>query len=271
MPSSSDGFVTVTARPYAAVGIDIAWSNTSIWRTTVKRTLGGVTATVRSGDLFYTPGGSGYAQDNEAPLTGVLSYQAFGYDGTGALVATSTAATITVSQPAETIWLKSVDNPHVSSQIVLADFLGETWDSDAEEFSVQPSAGQAIAYPVVWQSSAPASFRGVLKIEITSAEAWTTVTNCLASGVCLLSATAGNGLVRDMYLRARARRRDRQAIMPWALDYLIADFVEVDRPATANSPLMVPGWSYDISDALYATYTLADAAYGSYNALAKGP
>jgi hypothetical protein len=270
MPTSSDGVLTVTTRPYAAVGIDIAWTNPAIWQTTVKRTIGSTTVTVRSGDMAFTPGGSGFVQDNEAQIGVPAAYRAFGYSGAGVLLASSTVATVTLSSASETIWLKSVDNPHLSTEIVLAGFLAETWDADAEEFSVIAEPGASLAYPVVWQSTQQ-SFRGALQIETTSAVAWRAVTDVLASGVCLLSATPGNGLVRDMYLRARTRRRDRQAIVAWALDFLVADFTEVARPDTAGSPLMVPGWSYDVRDKLYASYTAADSAFPTYAALAKGP
>jgi hypothetical protein len=66
-------------------------------------------------------------------------------------------------------------------------------------------------------------------------------------------------------------QRDQPGGTAWTLGWIEVDVIEVDRPATTGSPLMVPGWSYDVRDALYATYTLADAAYGTYNALAKGP
>lgn len=266
MPTSSDGVLTVTTRPYAAVGIDVMWANASVWRTTVTRTVGGQTVTVRSGDLAFTPGGSGYVQDNEAPLEGVASYRAYGYSGLGALLATSTDATIALAS-AGTAWLKSIADPRLSQQVTLVD-MAEQASAMSEEFQV---SGQSS--PVVWRDLGGSSLRGDVTFEVTSKADFAAIRASLDSGVCLLQGSESVGMVEsNQYLQAASLRRERPAIATaWAVDYLAASFVQVARPDTASSPLMVPGWSYDVRDAAFASYAAADAAFASYRALAKGP
>ncbi len=267
MATSSDGVLTVNVRPYAAVGIDIAWPSTPIpWRTKVTRTVGATTATVRSGDMAYTPGGSGYVQDNEAPIEGTLVYRAYGYNGTGALVRTSTTATLALSATTKTTWLKSIDNPHLNTQVAVAD-LDISMGVDAEVFTI---TGQK---PIVWESG-QSGYRGTLTINTRTKAMHDAVIALASAGTMLLQGSAGQiALPHDLYIAASSDVRIiRPARMPgWGVRQLTIPFVEVDRPDTAGSPLMIPGWSYDVRDAAYATYTLADAAFPSYNALAKGP
>ncbi len=279
MAVSSDGVLTVETRPYAAVGITINWrakwpSGPDPWTTVVTRVVGTKTARVRSPDPVYTPGGYGYAQDNEPPLSTSVSYRADAYSGAGVLMGSSTTATVTtagVSASADA-WLKGVDNPHLSREVILAAPLGESWDQGAEVFYPQPAAGSSVAYPVVWQSAAQTAFRGRLRLRVGSSAEWDALYALLGSGVLLLQASSSCAVAsRDLYLRRLGAQRDQPGGTAWTLGWIEVDVIEVDRPATTGSPLMVPGWSHDIRDAAYATYTLADAAYGTYNALAKGP
>lgn len=236
------------------------------WRTTVTRTIGSETVTVRSGDRAATPGGAGYVQDNEA-IPGVAhTYRAYGYSGTGALLATSTSVAITPTAVTQA-WLKSVDNPHLNQPVRLVDLqyrMGQTVE-------VFPIDGQP---PVVW-GLGQTGYRGALTVRVSSKAEHDAVLALAASGVLYLSganrhAIPGSG---GIYVRATSDSDIyRPPTMPgWSFRRITLSWVQVARPDTAGSPLMVPGWSYGVRDAAYSTYAAADAAYPSYRALAKGP
>ena len=165
------------------------------WRTTVTRTIGSETVTVRSGDRAATPGGAGYVQDNEA-IPGVAhTYRAYGYSGTGALLATSTSVAITPTAVTQA-WLKSVDNPHLNQPVRLVDLqyrMGQTVE-------VFPIDGQP---PVVW-GLGQTGYRGALTVRVSSKAEHDAVLALAASGVLYLSganrhAIPGSG---GIYVRA---------------------------------------------------------------------
>jgi len=243
------------------------------WRTTVTRTIGSETVTVRSGDRAATPGGAGYVQDSELPLFGSATYRAVAWSGTGARLATSAPVLISLTAAAaDDAILRGVDNPHLTQWVWISDPLDESWETDTEVFPVAPTAGAAVAPPVVWQQSAPQAMRGALRLAVQSRAEHDALVALLGSGTLMLCGSASHALTRDaIYLRVVKVTVDRPPIPDWSLRWLVASFVEVARPDTAGSPLMVPGWSYDVRDAAYPTYAAADAAYPSYRALAKGP
>lgn len=265
--------LTVAARPYAAIGITIDWTGTvpAPQLTLVTRLVAGVTVNVRGADMASTPGGFGYVQDNEAPLSGVITYRAYGYSDTGALMATSPTTPINLTAPAiPTAWLKGVDNPHLSREVVLADVLDEQWTQQTETFTLVPDS-VGVAYPVVWQAPGPSGYEGRLLLRVGSKAEHDALMALVTSGVLLLQSTVEYGHPRDMYLRVPGGKVVKPQIPGWVLRWLDVPFIEVGRPDTADSPVIVPGWTYDIADAAYATYALRDAAFASYNALTKGP
>lgn len=146
MPSSSDGVVTATADTATAsvlltVNFTVAGSPIS---GTAATTVYAITVTeqttgrgVRGLTLASAPGGAVTGIDHEAPFGVGLSYVATAYDVSGNLLATSTAAAVTLLLPAfgSGMWLKSLTTPTMSVQPIPA--AAPQWDADIAQGVLQ--------------------------------------------------------------------------------------------------------------------------------------
>lgn len=270
MAVSSDGILTVLPAKYAGVGVDVDWgaaAGVNPWRTTVKRTVSGSTVTVRSGDLAYSPGGVVHVRDNEAPLEGSLTFQAWGYDALGALVRTSTTATLVLPQASGVAWLKCIGNPSLSRQVSVSRFEDESWDVRDEVFTVPGRSN-----PVIYED-AQGGLSGTLGLLTATRSDWLAIEVLAASGVLLLQASSTDyAIPRDLYLKRRNLGASRPGRLPgWSLREFTLPFTEVDRPSTTDSPLLIPGWSWDIAASTYSTWTAFDGAFASNISQSKGP
>lgn len=143
MAVSSDGVVTATASaPTASIKFTINWtvagspiaataattvSTTTVYGATSAAILatagtpGSAAWSVRSLTNDYAPGGARTGIDHEAPF-GTLFYKAQAFDTTGALLATSTSATLSLtSATTYATWLKSLTTPSLSQAIDTAE------------------------------------------------------------------------------------------------------------------------------------------------------
>lgn len=267
MPVSSDGVLTATARPFGAVALDVAWPSTPVpWLTRVVRVSGTTETLVRSGDPAYTPGGSGYVQDNEAAPSATVVYKAYGYDGINpGVIRTSMTVTVTTN---------GLSSPHMARWKPLADMsltcelptsIDPTRPRRQDEYVIR---GQATT--VVQQYDMGAR-RGTLHVAALSAAQRTAMRAIMSLSTVVLIQFDAAVAVPDLWAtlgddaEAPVGPR-RQAVSQWAVP-----FIEQARPDTAGAPLVIPGWSYAVADAAAATYTARDALYASYNALSKGP
>lgn len=269
---SSDGVVTAARdEQWASVDVTIDWQAAMPlpWQTTVVRTNpDGSKVIVRSGDLMFTPGGDGFAYDHEAPLEGSVSYQAFGYSYTGALVQTSTSATLTLPAASKAAWLKSVANPSLSMLVKVRTSLEESWDQPTIVFEIPGSR-----YDVIW-GDVQKAMSGIIRTRTKSKAEYTAIRALVGSGVLLLQGSEiDNAFPYDAYIRpVGALSTDRPGDMPgYGLRWPSFRFQEVARPETAGWPLRVPNWTNEIVASSYATYAAFDAAFATYVAQAKGP
>ncbi len=268
MPASSDGFVTVTADSvWASVKVDVNWgtSTPKPWRTTVTRTNpDGTVVTVRSGDLAYSPGGAVFVYDHWAPIEGTLKYQAFGYSTTGALLFTSTLATLVLPAATSTAWLKSVSNPSLSRKVTINGPLDEQWSTPTVTFHIPGRSA-----PVVWQD-VQSSTTGILRLSASSQADYVALRALSGAGVLLLQASSADySLPGDIYLTSPTAVTNRPGSMPgWVARRFEMPFVEVDPPSTVGSPLMVPGWNDAAVAASYATFSAFDAAFATRSSFA---
>lgn len=271
---SADGVLTVHPSPRHGLAIVITWSDPTVWRTTITRTNDstGDTVTVRSGDLAYTPGGYGVAVDNELPLSGFFTYQATGWTAAGALAATSDPVLVEVTEPrvTPTAWLKSVDNPHLNHQVVIARQLGQKWERDTQVFWAEAPADARVAYPVVWQSPGRRAFSGTLRLRLETADDWAAVDALSASGVLFLATSSHYAEFQDaFYLTVSGGGLERLRGRGWKRRWVEMPWQEVARPPTAGSPLRIPGWSYDDLAVRVADYDAIPGEWGTYLDLAR--
>lgn len=265
MPSSSDGVLTVTARPLGAVAIDITWPSTPIpWLTRVVRVVGTTETLIRSADPAYTPGGSGFAQDNEAPAGATVTYKAYGYNGINPTpTRTSTTVSVATTAVASPAWARWKPLGDLSLSVELPTSIAWTRPRQQEEFSPKGVPSVVYQYGIGGR-------RGTLKVATLSASMRDRMRDILDMSQPVLVQFDASVGVADVWAVLGDDPESpvgprRSGVTEWPVA-----FIERDRPDTTGAPLIVPGWSYTTADAAYATYALRDAAWASYRALAKG-
>lgn len=272
MAVSSDGVVTAVAAANASVSLDINWpaaAGTMPWLTTVTRTVAGVEVRVRSGDNAFSPGGVVHVHDNGAPLEGLVTYRAFGYDGNAQFFRMSVAVNLTLPPVTSTVWLKSVANPSLSMRLPFVLDKTESWGQRQETFLIPGRSN-----PVVWQDVQQGMTGDLICDGMTRAD-FVGLRALAGSGVLLLQGSAADvSWDHDTFLVISNVGVFRNPLVyGWALRTFTLPYVEVDRPSTAGAPLTIAGWTNDVAAASYATYTAFDATinFPTYLAQSKGP
>ncbi|WP_405961881.1 hypothetical protein OG235_24805 [Streptomyces sp. NBC_00024] len=216
---------------------------------------------VRSANLAWAVGGIGAAYDHESPLGVGVIYTARPLYADGTWGPTSSLA-VSLPEPAlpADVWIKSVDEPGISTRVVVRSWPALTWGATIESSRVEGSR-----YPTTSQSAYTSSSSDiVIDAEgeaIESLEALLTT-----PGVRLIQTGPGNHR-RDQYVLFGDVEQAVDGLPRESRSYA-ASLVEVARPDTADQPLRLPGWSYDDLAGAYGTFDAAEAAYSSFTSLA---
>ncbi|SDJ07985.1 hypothetical protein SAMN05444157_1629 [Frankineae bacterium MT45] len=251
MTSSSDGVVTATLDPTtASVKLSVNWHTLhptpSYVAITVFRTANGTTDVVRGMDSILAPGGVLNGIDHEAPLGVACTYSATeNTPSTGAVLYTSTTATVTIAAPSPVAWLKHLMMPKLSQQVSIN--VMPTGDLDIQQ-GVFAQAGEE--FPNVVQDVRQGE-TGTLGVKVTTLVQLTAMRALMkAAGPYLLQMPGYNE--DDRYL---AIGRISAPRVTWKPDdprrnYLM-EFTEVDRPPTFGATVSIPGRTLDDSLVAY--------------------
>lgn len=236
-----------------------------VWKVRLARTNpGGDLAPVRSGDPAWAIEGVGTAYDHEAPLGVPVIYTATPIFTDGTTGPTSSLS-VTVPAPAQgenrDLWLKSLDDPSLSLRCML---VGRPTPSSAgrqETTAIAGSPYQALAYDT----------HGAEVYAVTidvPPERVDQVRSLLRAGLLLAQ-------VRPEYLWPDAFFAPNDLTGPTPTGHLGSSggyqftftIQPVARPATAEQPMRLPGWSWDKVAAQFATWDAVEASFTSYASL----
>lgn len=222
---------------------------------------------VRSGDPAYAPGGMAVAYDHEAPLGGPVSWVAVPVFADGSEGTTTDAAALTLLPAAASrMWVK----PLVDSDLSV---IGRM--SRAEE-SGRPL--RATVTPVVG-AEMPAggwdvalSWTGQITFRTDTEAEYVALLAALSAGPVLAQPSGCAGLPTDMYLLpqgelAAVRMSGAATGQGWKFREWAVSMVQVGRPTTLDSPLIIPGLSWDDMTPLYSSWDNVVAVVPSWYAL----
>lgn len=266
--TSSDGVLTVYLDvQYAGVVLAADFSALSTKPSMVRFYRNGVT--VRSGDPAWSPGGYGRAYDHEAPLGVASSWTVVPIFADGTTGTASTPAAITIPfdiSDKRSVWLKSIDNPGLSMRLLPV--LPLPTFTRAANVLLQRVPGSAYPLGTIDARSARTAEYHFLT---TGEDERDDLELLLDSGVLLLQHSASHH-TRDIYCVAGDTTEDPAgAGMEDADREWVVPITEVRRPPTIDSPLYIPGRSYDeqllvaptYADRLSAWPTYDDALFGN--------
>lgn len=217
---------------------------------------------VRSADTAWAVGGTGVAYDSEAPLGVAVVYTATPILADGTTGPTSSLSVIVPapSSPLADVWIKSLESLGTSALVTVTTWPQLAFASRHDTAVILGSPYSAIALDVY---SAPTS-----SITIQAeGDAIEDLRALLASPQVLLLQTVPGYHRPDAYVVMGDVTEDMQST-PGQLRTFTAAVTQVERPDTAGQPLALPGWSYDIVAAEFATYDALDASYDTYASLA---
>ncbi|MEI5522545.1 hypothetical protein WB388_18240 [Streptomyces brasiliscabiei] len=216
---------------------------------------------VRSADLGWALAGIGTAYDHEAPLGVGVVYTArpLYADGTWG-PASSLAVTVPApGQPAD-VWIKSIDDPGLSTRVVVRSWPSLTWGATIDSSPVEDSRFPATAQGAYTSSSSD------IVIDADGGAIESLETLLTTPGVRLLQTGPGSHR-RDQYVLFGDIEQAMDGLPRESRSYA-ASLIQVARPDTTGQPMRMPGWSYDALAAQLATYDAVAAAYSTYRALA---
>lgn len=267
MPASSDGVVTVTmlsdlttvrvAVDFTTAGSPLAASFAGVSTVTVSDSLTG--RVVRGLSRAVAPGGIVVGVDHESPFGVAQSYVATAYNSAGTLLATSTAAAVTVANPTSgfATWIKSLTTPSLSVNVTTATI--PDWTAPISE-GVLRVIGRAD--PIVVQDVRQYE-SGTLEVRTQTRAAETALTALLASPGPYLLQMPGFGTA-DRYVTVGGVSRKRpvnQATELWRTWSL--PLTQVARPSVVNSRVSIPGHTYADSTKALPTYSSRTGTYSS--------
>ncbi|MEU1496048.1 hypothetical protein [Streptomyces sp. NPDC005732] len=216
---------------------------------------------VRSADTAWAIEGVGPAYDHEAPLGVAVVYTATPILVDGSTGPPSSLA-VTVDEPEKPadVWIKSLDEPGLSARVTVTSWPQLQWSSRIDSADVAGSRYAATSQ------------------DVYAAAASDITIDAEGDQIELLRKLLTTPGVRLLQTRSAARRPDQFVLFgdpAEALDTtpdeartFTAAVREVERPDTAGQPLRMPGWSYDILAAQYASYDAVSSTFSSYQQLA---
>lgn len=215
---------------------------------------------VRSADLAWAVGGIGTAYDHEAPLGVGVIYTArpLYADGTWG-PASSLAVTVPAPGLPADVWIKSLDEPGISTRVVVRSWPSLTWAATIDSSQVEGSR-----YPATAQGTYASSSSDIV-IDADGADIESLETLLTTPGVRLIQTGSGTHR-RDQYVLFGDVEQAMDGLPGESRGYA-ASLIEVARPDTADQPMRIPGWSYDALAAQLSTYDAVATAYATYRSL----
>ncbi|MFI5685910.1 hypothetical protein [Streptomyces sp. NPDC051636] len=267
---SPDGWLTASVDgTYAGVvlGVDYRAATpyaqaANVRKVRIMRTNPGQAAVpVRSADTAWAIEGVGAAYDHEAPLGVAVVYTATPILANGSTgPSSSLAVTVGEPSPPADVWIKSLDEPGLSARVTVTSWPQLQWASRIDSADVAGSPYPATSQDVY----AAASSDITIDAEGTQIE--------------LLRRLLTTPGVRLIQTRGAARRPDQFVLFadpaeavdttPDGARTFTASVREVARPDTAGQPMRLPGWSWDILAANYASCDAVAATFANYQQLA---
>lgn len=268
--TSSDGVLTAVAdntNGGALLVADFSSLSPTPRRVRFERTDG---ARVRSGDDAMAPGGIAVAYDAEAPLGGAVSWVATPIFADGSEGDASAAAAVALAPvPPSTAVLKPVSEPGlaVSVSVMGAEEAGRSLRSNLV-YAVG-SGFPTVAWDV------PSGWAGRITFRTDSESGYYALVDALAGGAVLLQTSSCSGIPSAMFVVAQgalaaARMAGAETGFGWEKRAWVVDFVEVDRPATVDAPLLLPSLSWEDVAQDYASWDALAGSVPSWVALLGG-
>lgn len=225
---------------------------------------------VRSGYDALAPGGVAVAYDNEAPLSGPVSWYAEPIWLDGVVGAPSAPAAITLTQPPPSrLWLKSVSQPNLTvlARVATAEETGRTLRS-----SIVPTAGAQLSGG---SSDVTLGWTGTVGLRTDTEAEYNALVEVLSSGVLLMQAPGCAGIPDQMYVLpqgelAARRMQGAETGQGWGFRIWPVSLVQVDRPTALGAPLMIPDLSWASTREDYATWLELRTAVPSWLSLLGG-
>ncbi|WP_215456681.1 hypothetical protein [Streptomyces sp. ATCC 21386] len=219
---------------------------------------------VRSGNLAWAIEGTGTAYDHESPLGVAVAYTArpLYADGTWG-PETSLAVVVPAPSPGHSrdLWLKSLEDPGLSMRVMYGTAQGTTSAARQETASRSGSPYTAVAYDT---AAAPAE---TVSVDVL-AEDIVQFRTLVRSGVLLAQVRPGYQIPDRFFVPADVSEKPTGKLGSTGGYTVTFDIVPIERPDTADQPMVTPEWSYDALAAAFASYDTVEAAYTSYAALA---
>lgn len=219
---------------------------------------------VRSADPAWAIGGVGTAYDHEAPLGVAVIYTATPIyeDGTRG-PQSSLAVTVPAPLPGQRkdLWIKSLDDPGLSTRVMVTSWSEKSSAGRQSTTDVQGAAYRALAYDVHGAETAEVA----IDVPPESVER---VRELLRSGVLLAQVRPGYLTPDAFFVPGDISGPTPTGRLGSSGGYSFAFTVEpLARPATADQPMRLPNWSWDILAASVPTWDAVEDSYASWASL----
>ncbi|MFD3517699.1 hypothetical protein [Streptomyces sp. NPDC058657] len=226
----------------------------------------GIEVPVRGGDLAWSPGGVAVAYDHESPLGLAASWFAYPVSWAGVVGARSAGVSVTVSEPEPTrdVWIKSITEPGLSLRVRVMAWPTLEYAERQERFDVLGSSAPVMRVDP-W--SLPTS---AAQIETTTLAERLALRELLTVGTTVLVQTRQEYGREDAYwvpgkLSEQMAGDAGDPHRTWDVP-----MTAVARPPTIDTPLRIPGRSYDDSTVLWPTYADRTATGQTYQDVTTG-
>lgn len=248
--TSSDGRLSVYAdTAHAGVLLSADFSALSTKPVKVRFLRGGLR--VRSGDPAWAPGGQAVAYDQEAPLGVAASWTAVPIflDGTEGSATTAASLTVPAMDAAVDCWVKPVNNPSLAVAYPLHnDEIQVQWTARVQSYSVPGASFPVGSYDR--RSMAPLS----LTMRTTTHAQRNALNDALDEGPVLVQLRDVFG-IEDFYaVPGDSSERYLLGTISGPIRDMPTTFAPVSRPPTVDSPLFIPGRSWDEQLAVAPTW-----------------
>lgn len=216
---------------------------------------------VRSADTAWAIEGVGAAYDHEAPLGVGVVYTATAILADGSLgPVSSVAVMVPEPDPPADVWIKSLDEPGLSARVTVISWPQLQWASRIDSADVAGSP-----YPATSQDVYAAA-ASEISIDAEGSQIEKLRRLLKTPGVRLLQTQGANRRPDQFVLfAAPAEAVD---TTPDGTRTFTASVQEVERPDTQGQPMRLPGWSWDVVAANYASYDSVSATFATYQQLA---